>query len=417
MSHLSSNEKESEANYTAVEINGQPKQSSSSSSPIYAVVNTCQRQWRENGLIKLISIAVGIFLSYFVVGILQEKIVRVPYIGSDKKEEKFKHVTTLVGVNFIFSFIFMKVLDVLKPEEEKDKTKLWYYALASAANTSAMISSYSALRWVTYPMQVIFKSAKPLSVMMSGLLICKRYAIQRYFFVLIIVTGVVFFKYFEEKPEKKAKDGQPIANEKTTKEESDIDYQMLGTALLLLSLFFDGLLGAVQDKVREKFAPSSRKFMLGMSAFGSLITSVVIIVTGEIVHVYEFIGRHPDILWHIAVYAICSVVGQLFIFAMVANFGSLACSVTTTVRKFFSVLFSIIFFGNPSTPLQWVGAIFVFSGLFADAFFGKKHSKPSQQQNETELMEHTTDKLMPNSEEKPTTAKNNSTQQNAQEIV
>lgn len=155
--------------------------------------------------------------------------------------------------------------------------------------------------------------------------------------------------------------------------------------------------------------------MLGMCQFGALITVAVVVVTGETKEVYEFICRHPDILWHIGTYAICSIVGQLFIFAMVANFGSLACSVTTTVRKFFSVLFSIIFFGNPSTPLQWVGAFLVFSGLLADAFFGKKRSPPKQ--TDTELTENVTERLMPNSEQKPTITKNNSNQQNSQDIV
>lgn len=109
MSHLNSNEKELEANYTAaIDVNVQPDQPASSSSPTRTIVNTIQRQWKENGMIKLISIALGIFLSYFVVGILQEKIMRVPYQNDDGTSEKFKFATTLVGVNFIFSFVFMK---------------------------------------------------------------------------------------------------------------------------------------------------------------------------------------------------------------------------------------------------------------------------------------------------------------------
>lgn len=63
---------------------------------------------------------------------------------------------------------------------------------------------------------------------------------------------------------------------------------------------------------------------------------------------------------------------------MISSFGSLACSITTTVRKLFSVVFSIIFFGNPSTALQWLGAGLVFSGLFADAIFGKRKKKSTK---------------------------------------
>lgn len=57
---------------------------------------------------------------------------------------------------------------------------------------------------------------------------------------------------------------------------------------------------------------------------------------------------------------------------MVANFGPLACSVVTTTRKFFTVLCSVILFGNVLIPRQWLGAVLVFAGLFADMFYGKK---------------------------------------------
>jgi UDP-galactose transporter B1 len=57
---------------------------------------------------------------------------------------------------------------------------------------------------------------------------------------------------------------------------------------------------------------------------------------------------------------------------MVAGYGPLPCSIVTTTRKFFTVLFSVLFFGNVLIGRQWFGAILVFTGLFADMFFGKK---------------------------------------------
>lgn len=68
----------------------------------------------------------------------------------------------------------------------------------------------------------------------------------------------------------------------------------------------------------------------------------------------------------------------------VSSFGSLACSVVTTTRKFLSVLYSVLFKGNHASPLQWFGAVLVFSGLFADAFFGKNRKPTQQQTNQAE---------------------------------
>ncbi|XP_055306526.1 solute carrier family 35 member B1 homolog [Sitodiplosis mosellana] len=412
MSHLNANENPTEANYTAVEMAARPQQSPTESR-FKRIASSIGRQWEENGKVKFIITALGIFLSYMLVGYLQEIIMRGKYCDESDKCERYEYAVTLVCVQFLFSFTFIKALDIIKPEDKKDTTNCLYYILAAAANASAMVSSNKALKWVTYPMQVIFKSAKPISVMISGLFICKRYATQRYLFVLIIVIGVVVFKFFESDEVKKPKKTE------NKNEANTANYQLYGTALLILSLTMDGVLGAIQDKIRAVHGPTSRQFMLGMSAWGSVILVTVVIATGEFKDVFAFVSHHPNVILHICAFATAGVVGQLFIFTMVASFGSLACSVTTTVRKFFSVLFSIVFMGNPSTPLQWLGAALVFAGLFADAFFGKKH-RPAQNQHETELhleSAENTERLVENTDEKPTITKFNTTQPNAQEIV
>lgn len=73
--------------------------------------------------------------------------------------------------------------------------------------------------------------------------------------------------------------------------------------------------------------------------------------------------------------ALCGALGQLFIFLMVAKFGPLACSVVTTTRKFFTVLCSVLLFGNVLIPRQWFGALLVFAALFFDMFYGKRSDK------------------------------------------
>jgi len=49
-------------------------------------------------------------------------------------------------------------------------------------------------------------------------------------------------------------------------------------------------------------------------------------------------------------------------------------SIVTTTRKFFTVLFSVFFMGNPmqSPVRQWIATVVVFAALFADAVWGKK---------------------------------------------
>ena len=106
-----------------------------------------------------------------------------------------------------------------------------------------------------------------------------------------------------------------------------------------------------------------------------------LLATGEGVDAIGFIIRHPEVLYNIAVFGLSSAVGQIFIFTTVTNFGPLTCSIITTTRKFFTLLASVVIFGNVLLTRQWVGVALVFLGLGLDVYFGKAKTtstKPAQ---------------------------------------
>lgn len=263
-----------------------------------------------------------------------------------------------------------------KPQKE-DTTHKGYYASCALTYLLAMVSSNMALRWVPYPTQVIGKSAKPIPVMVLGVLIGnKKYPLLKYLFILMIVIGVALFMY---------KDG---------KVNTSVDDQHIGIGeiLLFLSLSMDGLTGAIQDRMRAASAPSGLQMMLAMNGWSTIMLSVGLLATGELFEFVEFTVRYPQLLSHLSLLALTGAIGQLFIFMMVSAFGPLSCSVVTTTRKFFTVLFSVIFFGNALASRQWIGAILVFAGLFSDSFFGKK--PPPKKQHVEDDDEEATSKLI-----------------------
>jgi solute carrier family 35 (UDP-galactose transporter), member B1 len=214
---------------------------------------------------------------------------------------------------------------------------------------------------VAYPTQVVAKAAKPIPVMLLGVLIGRKsYAAQKYGFVLLIVLGVVMFMYKESKSSAVAESSG------------------LGEILLLLSLSMDGLTGAIQERMRASSAPSAQYMMLSMNSWSTLFLVPALLVTGEGMDFIAFANRHPKMLTDLGTLALAGAFGQLFIFMMVADFGPLPCSIVTTTRKFFTVLFSVIFFGNSLTSRQWMGTVLVFTGLFADMIIGKKPQSKGQ---------------------------------------
>ncbi|KAG1927735.1 solute carrier family 35 member B1 [Pimephales promelas] len=103
--------------------------------------------------------------------------------------------------------------------------------------------------------------------------------------------------------------------------------------------------------------------------------SCVVLWSGEVWEFLTFTDRHPAIIYNILLFGITSALGQTFIFMTVVYFGPLTCSIITTTRKFFTILGSVLLFGNVISPLQWFGTILVFLGLGLDAKFGKSPKK------------------------------------------
>ncbi|XP_054161762.1 solute carrier family 35 member B1-like [Oppia nitens] len=309
---------------------------------------------------RLIIYALGIFVTYFYFGILQEKITRSKY--GDKKEI-FKCTVSLVFIQCVVNAIFAKIMLMTFMKQGKDSTSKWYYFLSSSSYLVAMVSSNMALQHVNYPTQVVGKSCKPIPVMILGVLIGrKRYPLLKYLFVLMIVIGVGLFIYKDQ-----------------TKVTGSVSATALGIGeiLLILSLSMDGVTGAFQDRMKSEYKTQSGHMMLQMNLWSTLLLAIILIITGEIWLFIEFVGRYPFVINNIISFSVLSAIGQMFIFLTVANFGPLSCSIITTTRKFFTVLGSVLLFGNSLSNRQWLGTTLVFIGLALDSFYGKSGaSKP-----------------------------------------
>lgn len=191
--------------------------------------------------------------------------------------------------------------------------------------------------------------------MLLGVLLAhKRYTVQKYFFVLMIVAGVIMFIY---------KDGKSIDGDSNNH---------IGLILIAVSLLSDGFLGAIEDRMRAATKPSTFNFMFSINMYSAIFLIIGTIGTGEIVHFYEFATKYPDLYLKIGSAALVGSMGQIFIFMMISEFGPLPCSIVTTTRKFFTVLISVLFMGNSLTNRQQIATAIVFAALFADAIWGKK---------------------------------------------
>lgn len=298
---------------------------------------------------SIVGCFLGVFFSYTAFGLLQESLMKTPITDN----VYFKQATCLVMFQSIFNTIvsYTVLISLQYNSQKADTIPSTDYALCSIMYMAAMVSSNSALKFVGYPLQVLGKSAKPVSVMALGIILArKRYPLHRYFCVLLIVLGVGLFLHSNPKSA-------------TTLTPHPTGTAYFGELLIMSSLIFDGLTGAIQERMLANHKVSAYRLMFQMNMWSCLWSWIASTVTGELRDFSSLVFVHPIVIWKMFLLSISGAIGQIFIFLTVEWFGPLACSIITTTRKFFTILLSVIFFRHPLTNIQWTGTLMVFTGL------------------------------------------------------
>ncbi|XP_062519669.1 solute carrier family 35 member B1-like [Corticium candelabrum] len=306
---------------------------------------------------KLTVCFVGIFVSYLLYGVVQEKVTRGKY-GEGENAERFTFTLALVCIQCIINAVFAKLVTSVIGAG-KTTTPWSLFTQCSVSYMGAMLASNWSLKYVTYPTQVLGKSCKPIPVMLLAVILGKkRYPWTKYIVVLLIVSGVALFLY---------KDSHHRPHGSTS------NLFGIGEMLLFLSLFLDGITGVIQDKMKtQKTHPLH--IMLYLNIWSIFLLGIGLLLTGEGIQAVYFIIRHPEVMIHLVLFGLTSAIGQVFIFVTITTFSPLTCSIITTTRKFFTILVSVVMFANPLLSHQWLGVFLVFLGLGLENVIGKKQT-------------------------------------------
>jgi len=318
--------------------------------------------------LQLMIASAGIFLSFSLFAIKQEDVYKKAY-GGDYFASTFFALVIERGINALVAFIGMMTLG-----KSGLRIPHWDIFNSGVSQVVAMAASNEALRYVSYPTQVLGKSCKMVPVMAGGIVLGgKTYSLVEYLQVVAITAGVVVFNFGG----KKKKGGQ-----------ADSPY---GLGLIAFSLLMDAFTGGLQDKVKTSTKtlnptadgprrPTMHESMFYTNLAGCLVALVLALATGHLVGGIKFGMAHPEVLAAILLYSFSSAVGQNFVYFTVTEFGPLILTTVTTVRKIFSTLYSV--FRSPSNTLssmQWAGCSMVFAGLLGDIVrkLGKKSGSPA----------------------------------------
>jgi adenosine 3'-phospho 5'-phosphosulfate transporter B2 len=252
----------------------------------------------------------------------------------------------------------------------------YMYCPASLSNSISSWAQYEALKYVSFPAQVLSKSCKIIPVMLVGILINKKsYPIVEYVEAILITSGVAMFSFSERK--------NPSNDNSST---------AFGIMLLVLYLGCDSVTSQWQSKVYKAHGVDQFQMMLGINLWSILLTGnftllnlytvyvdetlpskniyiyglsgISLFYSGEMITSVGFILADSTAMGHMIILSLASAVGQLFIFYTIKEFGPVVFTIMMTTRQIFSLILSCFVFSHPLSLMSWFGSLVVFAVIF-----------------------------------------------------
>jgi UDP-galactose transporter B1 len=256
---------------------------------------------------------------------------------------------------------------ILKLPYQKISSLVFWKVAATSAIASPI--GYSALKYVSYPLMVLTKSSKPLPVMLVGILFYKKkYSWYKYVSVLQLCLGIYLFTL-----NSKNKNDSKNSNESSVEQYFNISFGMF---LLMINLFLDGYTNNEQDHVFIEHSATSLEMMKNTNFWQSIFYFTYLFVTfiifqekSELSKAMNILQKSDEISRDVLIFCSCAAFGQVLIFSVIKEFGSLVWISISITRQLFTILLSVFAFNHQLKMTQWSGIIFVFSGLILEIFF------------------------------------------------
>jgi len=297
---------------------------------------------------KLLIGAGGIYAAFLYYGSLQEDVFR--YVASDGTSFKQAWLLQVLEAlaNVVIGFIGMQITGPTKG------IPLKMFAISGASQVSAKACTSLALaNGLSFPIATLAKSGKMAPVMAGQLLLGgASYTLREYLQVAMIIGGTAVVSMGKKK-------GPGGAS------------SMVGVAYIIGSLVLDGVTAGFQKRLKTETAkvgvkPKPYDFMFWTNLFMCGTALCIALLSGEMTSGLAYCFANNEIFEKIIKFAICSAVGQSFIFYTIANFDPLILSTVTTTRKIFSVLLSIFLKGHSLSLVGWSGIGLSVSGILSE---------------------------------------------------
>ncbi|CAI0451874.1 unnamed protein product, partial [Linum tenue] len=240
---------------------------------------------KESKLWKGVFAVGGIMSTLVIYGVLQEKIMRVPY-GVNK--EYFKYSLFLVFCNRVTTSAVSAISLVASKKALDPVAPVYKYCLISISNILTTTCQYEALKYVSFPVQTLAKCAKMIPVMIWGTFIMqKTYKGKDYLLAFLVTIGCSVFILFPA--------GTDLSPYSRGRENT-----VWGVSLMLGYLGFDGFTSTFQDKLFKGYEMEIHNQIFYTTLCSCFLSFTGLILQGHLLLAIDFIHRHHDCFLDVA---------------------------------------------------------------------------------------------------------------------
>ena len=278
---------------------------------------------------------------------------------------EFGNSQFLVFVNRLLALVVASVC-ILFIRQPRHTAPLYKYSYSSFSNIMSSWCQYEALKFVSFPTQVLSKASKIIPVMIMGKIVSnKSYPYYEYVVAVLLSMGVSLFLLAADPSEKRRSASTTSAS--TT---------FSGAIILLGYMAFDSFTSNWQSELFSVYKMSTFQMMFGTNLFSCLFTMWSMIWGGNFLSAVGFMMSHPEFAYHATILSLTSATGQLFIFYTIKSFGPVVFTIIMTIRMMLSIMLSCIIYDHPLSAQAVLGVIVVFVALFLRVY-ARYRAKPS----------------------------------------
>jgi len=228
---------------------------------------------------------------------------------------------------------------------------------------------------ISIPIHIIFRSSSIImNMLMSWLILKRRYSLQQILAICTVTVGLIITTLSSAKDQGKVE---------TETQKTNFKEWLMGIAILIISSFAGSLMGIYQEYMFKKYPGTWKECLFYNHLLSVPIFMLFLPQIKEQWYLFQTspknrIGYYlpipflPSYISNIKIQGvwllvIANIITQYICVSGVQKLSSICSSVTLNlilnIRKFISLLISVIFFNNPFSTMSWFGSVIVFVGV------------------------------------------------------